>query len=284
MKRKRIPYQKRRIRILMMVVIMAAIIKVLDVHGSSDSSPDYPDYKLINLDEEIEWEKVYEGEISEEEIQTLFYQTGLGIEGIKGVRKECGNVCKFRNEIIKYQIQLFRGEGEKKVVDLEEGDVLVSMSQRLCYYPHGHAAIVIDSENNLILEARSYKAGSCICGLKKWSKLSSFVVLRLKKEVVDEFIRNGNDNPTKDAAKYAAENLDGLKYSLLKDVRPLSNETPEYTQCAHLVWYSYYAVGIDIDENRGLIVKPKDFLKSDALEVVQVFGICPEKLMDLRNE
>ena len=42
--------------------------------------------------------------------------------------------------------------------------------------------------------------------------------------------------------------------------------------------------GLDIDENRGIIIKPKDFLESDVFEVVQVFGINPKTILELRDE
>lgn len=256
----------------------------LDYYGSSDREPQYPKYQSIQLEEIIGEEELYDGEIDEQTKQLLFLQTGIGEEGLKAVREECKTEKEFYDALKEYQKQLFEGVGEKKVVDLETGDILVSMSQRLCFYPHGHAAIVTDGEKNEILEARSYRVGSCPCNLSKWSKLSSFVVLRLKDEVVREFEKMSYENPAIEAAVYARENMDGLKYSLFKDVRPLRGTSPEYTQCAHLVWYAYYSVGLDIDENRGFIVKPVDFLKSDVLEIVQVFGIRPDKLLKMRHE
>lgn len=269
------------------IVIMVAIlliVKILDHYGSTDSPSEYPDYERVDLDEAINFHNVYKGRMDEETEKMLFLQTGLGEEGIQTLLEECDSSADFYRDIKEYQEQLFSGTGIKNMVTLKDGDVLVSMSQRLCYYPHGHAAIVIDGEENRILEARSYVAGSCVCKQEKWSKLSSFVVLRLKEEVTEKFIEKENEAPAESAAVYAAENLDGLKYSLLKDLRPLSDTTPEYTQCAHLVWYAYYANGLDIDENRGIIIKPKDFLKSDVLEIVQVFGINPKDLLELRNE
>ncbi len=269
----------------MAVFIVAGVfIKVLDHYGSSDSSPEYPGYSQRNLEEIINLTEVYTGAMDEETARELFLQTGLGAEGVEAVRDLCSNQTEFYNMLKVYQEQLFKGVGEKKIVDLKTGDILVSMSQRLCFYPHGHAAIVIDGDKNQILEARSYKAGSCVCELSKWSKLSSFVVLRVKEEVIAELTDEGYENPARSAAAYASQNLTGLKYSLLKDLRPLNESTPEYTQCAHLVWYAYFAVGLDIDENRGLIVKPKDFLQSDVLEIVQVFGIKPDKLLKMRDE
>ena len=106
----------------------------------------------------------------------------------------------------------------------------------------------------------------------------------MKDEIIEQLIKEGKGNPAQNSAIYAKENLDGLKYSLIKEIRPFSESTPEYTQCAHLVWYAYYASGLDIDEDRGLIIKPKDFLVSDVFEIVQVYGISPDRLVRERSE
>ncbi len=284
MKKERKYKYKRLVAVMTVFAGVAILFMVLDYYGSSDSPPVYPDYEKIGLEEVVNLTRVYEGKIDEKTEKILFLQTGLGMEGVESVRNRCSSKREFCDELKQYQKQLFEGVGEKQVVDLETGDVLVSMSQRLCFYPHGHAAIVIDGEENRILEARSYRVGSCECKLSKWSKLSSFVVLRVKEEVIRDLMIDGYENPANKAADYAAQNLSGLKYSLLKDIRPLNESVPEYTQCAHLVWYAYFSAGLDIDENRGLIVKPKDFLESDVLEIVQVFGMKPDKLLQMHNE
>ena len=280
---KRFNYRKL-IIVLSVFMIIGVVGSVLNHYGSSDSLPDYPRYEKKTLEDVVDIDEVYLGKIDGETERELFLQTGLGLIGIDEIRKLCSSENEFKEVLLEFQEQLFSGEGEKQLVDLKTGDILVSMSQRLCFYPHGHAAIVIDGDKNKILEARSYEAGSCICKQSKWSNLHSFVVLRVKEDVIKEVLNEGYENPTKSAAVYATENLMGLKYSLLKDIRVLNDEKPEYTQCAQLVWYAYFKAGLDIDENRGIIVKPKDFLASDVLEVVQVFGIEPDKLLKMRNE
>lgn len=266
-------------KVLVAFFILFIFISLLDHYGSSDSVPEYPDYTMLDLESNFDVEKVYRGEIDDETIEFLFYQTGLGEEGLKDLAKQCDNSSEFLAVLEKYQKQLFYGNEENEMITLKDGDILVSVSQRFCFYPHGHAAIVIDGEEKKILEAKSYAAGSCISTTKKWNTISSFVILRVKDEVEMEY-----GQPSRRAAVYAEENLEGLEYSLIKDIRPLADTTPEYTQCAHLVWYAYYACGLDIDENRGFIIKPKDFLKSDVLEVVQVFGVNPKNILELRNE
>ena len=281
--KKRFNYRKL-IIVLSIFMVVGGVVIVLNHYGSSDSIPDYPRYEKKILEKVIDLEDVYLGKIDERTERELFLQTGLGLIGIEEIRKLSSSENEFKEVLLEFQEQLFSGEGEKRLIDLKTGDVLVSMSQRLCFYPHGHAAIVIDGDTNQILEARSYQAGSCVCKQSTWSNLHSFVVLRVKEDVLKEILNEGYENPAKGAAIYAAENLMGLKYSLLKDIRVLNDEKPEYTQCAQLVWYAYFKAGLDIDENRGIIVRPKDFLSSDVLEVVQVFGIEPDKLLKMRNE
>ncbi len=272
------------LRIILITAILTIFAGLLDKYGSVDRNPEYPDYAMEALEELTDLEDIYSGTADVKNYEQIFLQTGIGKEGIAQLSKECGSFEEFESVLKLYQMQLFSGTGRKQIVTLKKGDVLVSMSQRLCYYPHGHAAIFIGGEKNEILEARSYAVGSCVCKKDKWENLSSFVVLRLKDEVANAFMEKEGENPSYLAAEYAKENLDGLPYSLFKDIRFKTDEKPRYTQCAHLVWYAYYAVGLDIDENRGLIVKPKDFLESDVFEVVQVFGISPKKILKMRNE
>lgn len=261
------------------LVVLVLFVGLLDYYGSSDSEPEYPDYDMVDLGGVVNIENIYQGHTDETTMEVVFCQTGLGEEAIEEIALRCENSSEFLEILENYQNQLFFGKETNRLVNLEDGDVLVSMSQRLCFYPHGHAAIVVNSAENEILEAKSYTVGSCMGTTEKWSKISSFVVLRVKEEVAEKY-----DNPAPRAALYAKENLDGLKYSLFKDIRVNREELPEYTQCAHLVWYAYYVCGLDIDENRGVIVKPKDFLQSDVFEVVQVFGINPKSILELRNE
>ncbi len=267
--------------------IILILVKVLDFYGSSDSLSEYPDYEKEPISQIINIEEVYQKEyemLDSETKEHLFLQTGLGEDGIEAIVEQCNNSTELLEILKQYQGQLYGGEKVREIIPLKEGDVLVSVSQRLFFYPHGHAAIVVNEEDYQILEAKSFKVGSCVSKIDRWYTIPSFVVLRLKDEVVEEVKQQRNINPAESAADYAVDNLNGLPYSLFKDLRPLADTVPEYTQCAHLVWYAYYACGLDIDENRGLIIKPKDFLSSDVFEVVQVFGINPGEILKLRDE
>ena len=75
-------------------------------------------------------------------------------------------------------------------------------------------------------------------------------------------------------SEFAENNLKGLYYSLFGGVFTGrdAEKIPVTTQCAHLVWYSYMTCGIDIAPESGKIITPKDFIKSENLEIVQVYG------------
>ena len=44
------------------------------------------------------------------------------------------------------------------------------------------------------------------------------------------------------------------------------------THCAHVVWYAYQRIGIDLDSDGGIFVTPYDIQNSPYLEVIQSYG------------
>ncbi|MEE1303246.1 MAG: hypothetical protein UHD64_10725, partial [Bacteroidales bacterium] len=44
------------------------------------------------------------------------------------------------------------------------------------------------------------------------------------------------------------------------------------THCAHVIWYAYQQVGIDLDSDGGIFVTPYDIQNSPYLEVIQSYG------------
>ena len=110
-----------------------------------------------------------------------------------------------------------------------------------------------------------------LCSIDKWLGYPSFQVLRLKNEqdtAADEL-----------AAVFAEAHLVDVPYQLLAGVRSRmfreQNEAVSVlkgTQCAHLVWYAYMQVGIDLDSDGGILVTPTDIQNSPYLEVIQSYG------------
>lgn len=149
--------------------------------------------------------------------------------------------------------------------DLQNGDIVLTLSIHSLGWRHGHATIITDAQNGKGVQAVMVGEKSNSSSTWSWTKYPLVAVLRPKN--VDENVRN-------QAGQYAEDNLKGLYYSLLGGV--FSGRNPEKplktTQCAHLVWYAYLTCGVDIAPESGRIITPKDFLKSDNLEIVQVYG------------
>ena len=182
------------------------------------------------------------------------------------------------------------------MVDIQNGDILITKNSRFLGWRNGHVGLVIDADEGLVLEALMLGSPSQICRLSKWEKYPSFQVLRLK----DEYSREQTLERTEQSvwiqeagvqssegeelneylpdavAGYASENLVGSPYHLFADVlkSPKADELaiPTGTHCAHLVWYAYAQFGIDLDSDGGIIVTPEDIRNSSYLEVIQSYG------------
>lgn len=147
-----------------------------------------------------------------------------------------------------------------RLTDIEDGDILVTDSVYCFCYRHGHAAIVIDAERGITLEAYGLGTVSEYASLSEWERYPHVLVLRLDapKEVRSQI------------AEYAAAYLWGIPYSLtagLEDNKSVESMLAG-TQCAHLVWSAYKKFGYDIDGDGGLLVTPHDFTRSWLLNVV----------------
>ena len=149
--------------------------------------------------------------------------------------------------------------------DIQNGDIIITLSIHSLGWRHGHATIVTDAENGVGVQAVMVGEKSNNSQIWTWAKYPLVAVLRPKN--VDESVRN-------QAGQYAEDNLKGLYYSLLGGIFTGrdANENPDTTQCAHLAWYAYMTCGVDIAPQGGRIITPKDFLESENLEIVQVYG------------
>ena len=149
--------------------------------------------------------------------------------------------------------------------DIRNGDIIVTLSIHSLGWRHGHAAIVVDAEKGLCIQANMVGEKSSYGYVNTWKDFPMVALLRVKDE---------SSEKTEEIAKFAEDNLRGLPYSLFSGIVTGRNsvKVPYATQCAHLVWYAYYHFGIDISPQGGRIITPYDFLKSEKLEVVQVYG------------
>ncbi len=220
-------------------------------------------------------EKAFE-DYDDEDFSVIFNQTGLGRLAVEKLAStsllteyqdsyfaEIDYECTMNSPVSFEE----RTENSKVLLaPLEDGDVLITASSHVLSWRNGHAAIVVDAENGITLEAVVIGKNSKIQDIDKWRHYPNFVVLRLKdakKAERDSIARSAYDY-LKNIPYVASIGLIPAKYCEL--------ESASGTQCAHLVWLAYAAHGYDIDSDRGFIVTPNDILKSDLFEIVQVYG------------
>ncbi|MDE5943331.1 MAG: hypothetical protein K2H30_03890 [Clostridia bacterium] len=241
-----------------------------------------PSYAQVELDEILAKDLA---DITEEEYQTLYEQTGLTEIGI---RRAYGRGTAGKTLIKTIQRNYFEEHAvkndlfapfvctdyiEKAVtgIYLEDGDIIVTSSTHISGVRIGHSGLVVNGTMKNVLQANAYGAESRIESADDFFKRVNFMVLKVKDSSADAETK-------KAVVDYAMENLVGLPYEGLAGLLTNKNKINK-TQCAHLVWYAYkQAAGIDIDGDGGLLVTPKDIASSKHIEVVQVFGFDPVKL------
>lgn len=262
----------------------------------------YPQVERTDIRELL---KVAEG--SEADLQLLSAQTGLHPESIQKLLREGRE-----QELLQIQQQYFapvhieslhttpltisetvvNKQGDidhgMPLVDVEDGDILLTKNSRFLGWRNGHAALVVDAEKGWILEAIMPGTNTKISPISKWSTYPSFLVLRLK-DKYKKSVEDGEIPLAKQVADYASEELMNVPYRLLAGVADRSllkkvgtveaagqdeffGPALKGTQCAHLVWYAYKQFGIDLDSDGGLVVTPFDIQNSDYLEIIQTYG------------
>lgn len=260
---------KKKIIILGIILLIAAYIASCNMRGYYAPTWEKSDIGAV-LDKEIK---------TKEDYAFLFSQTGLGKSAIdallkEGKRDEIEEFSRQYFEEAEYETEMIffpivMTEQKKgallKVAPLERGDVLVSLTTHTLGFRHGHAGMVLNGETGEILEHFVLGETSKTGRVYSFRGYPTFAVLRYKEKEI-----------AKAAADYAEENLVGIPYNPLAGIikKDKSDENPiSSSQCSHLVWQAYRAVGADIDGNGGFLVLPKDFLKCRDFEIVQIYGI-----------
>ena len=239
--------------------------------------------------DDTEWHKIMEKiendtELTKEDYEEIFFQSGLGKPAVDKLLADGrpDKINEYRNyhlmdkDFYCYRKGVFAcheritdTDGEEirnpDFADLQNGDIILTLSIHSLGWRHGHATIITDAENGVGVQAVMIGEKSNNSRIWSWTKYPMVAVLRPKN--VDASVRN-------QAGQFAEENLKGLYYSFSAGVISGrdADETPTTTQCAHLVWYAYLTCGIDIAPESGRIITPKDFLQSENLEIVQVYG------------
>lgn len=259
-------------------LIVASVLTLLIVLGAGMAMrqgwrPWRPSYEKADIAPLLDKE-----ELSAEDYALLYRQTGLGRLGIDGLR-----AAGMRRRILDIQAQFFaeqeiepnvfapyafylkRSDGESAYAVLENGDILYSPSTFFSFARLGHSALVVDSSWSVIAQASGYGNPVKLISASNVFSRPAYVILRV----------NADEETRRAVADYVADELMGVKYRLLAGV--FTSKAPEEltsTQCAHVIWYSYYKkAGLDIDGDGGKIVTPGDILISDLVSVVQVYGV-----------
>lgn len=221
-------------------------------------------------------------ELTDKDYDTIFKNTGVSPksaekfieDGNYGVLDELNDLYFKKPEIERVFVAHPVTVGERNakqitpVVDLKNGDVLVTFNTHTLDWRHGHCALVIDAEKGILLEHMSIGNPSCLTSVDGWGKYPGFVVLRYPDEKVAQ-----------KAVNYAVERLIGIDYNILAGVikKDKSDEKiPESSHCSHIVWQAYKAVGVDIDETGGIFVTPENIAMSEKLDVLQIYGLNPK--------
>ena len=234
----------------------------------------YPSAERVDISHLIEKPV---SEYTQSDYALVFSQTGLGRAAVEELSSpfllksyqesyfaEINYKCTM-NSPVSFEEQLLNSP--VLLAPLEDGDVLITSASHVLSWRNGHAAIVIDADNGITLEAVVIGKNSKIQDTDKWRDYPNFAVLRLKGAKKEERAA---------IARSAYNCLLDIPYIATIGIIPAKYCEPELavgTQCAHLVWLAYAAHGYDIDSDGGLIVTPNDILESDLFEVVQIYGM-----------
>ncbi len=231
----------------------------------------YPDYAKEDISDVLG-----KGELTEEDYELLYRQTGLTKLAVDDMR----DTAYGRSRILEVQDAFFRKytvvhekfapftyaeqtQGQSVLCDLQDGDILVTATTRVSWWRYGHAALVVDGENDEIAEVLAPGEVSDTTSAHTFAVLADFIVLRPK---VDPEVKA-------ELVEYVLSDMMDVPYNITAGIlSPKFKKELTGTQCAHFVWYAYKKFGIDLDSNGGMTVKPQDIFRSERVEVVQAFG------------
>lgn len=166
------------------------------------------------------------------------------------------------NSPISWEEHLKEGcEHREAFRNLKKGDILITPCSHTFFWRNGHAALVMDEEKGMTLEAAVLGENSCVQSIEKWRTYPSVTVLRLEKLTEEE---------REILVEKAEEMLKDVPYSLLVGTKPL--ECYGKTNCSHLVWAAYKELGYDLNSRGGYFVTPEEIRKSSWLTVEEEYG------------
>ncbi len=236
----------------------------------------FPDYEKAELQPILN-----KSELSEEDYELLYRQTGLTKLGIDGLleRGQAGKILRIQDFFFKEQEVIVNKFAPFTYMEdindhaifaaLEPGDILVTSTTSVSWWRYGHAALVVKGEEGIILESIAPGEVSEFNYASTFNDIRDFLILRPKADAETK----------KKVVEYAMSNLVGIPYSLTVGIlSPKYPESLKSSQCAHLVWYAYKKFGIDLDSTGGMVVKPRDMACSPEVELVQAYGFDLDEL------
>lgn len=282
-KGKQLPKWARRLIVVVLsfVVFVSAVLGVLQLGVVyTERSWKYwsPNYEKTDILPILQKES-----LTEEDYQTVYRQTGLTRLGLDGLLQQ-----RNYNQVLQIQEYYFQKHEVTseyfnpftylETLDefatfgaVEDGDIIVSATTRVSWFRYGHAALVVDGKNGVLVESTMPGQKSGFNDINSFAYLANFLILRPKV-----------DAETKaNVVAFAKEKLVGLPYQMTTGIftkKYAPGKEIKTTHCAHLVWSAYRKFGIDLDSNGGLVVKPQDMALSNKVELVQTFGFDPDRL------
>lgn len=282
--------QKKIIKIISVILIISVAFKVFDFAASEIT--DKTAYEDATADNS-QWAEVYaklmvNEPLTDKDYEIIFEQTGLGkpaVDALTGEGRwaEIGLYRDYylrdkdftcvRTAIFAKHEAVTDSEGNPILnpdfANIENGDIIVTLSIHSLGWRHGHAAIVTDAEAGETAQAVRVFEKSDFGTVWEWNEFPLVAVLRVKN--IDEDTQN-------EIADFVSENMIGIPYALSAGIIGGRDTEAKLftTQCAHYVWYAYKRFGIELDSDGGFVT-PKELLHSEELEIVQVYG----NIMDL---
>ncbi len=269
--------------ILVAILLTAFIAWIAFLYVDATTTVWSPDYDMLDEDsmnEILDRYYVDGEELTDDDYDTLYAQTGLtkagidralakgedGRERIFDIQEDYfGTYAVEHNKFAPYVCTDYLESGYIQNIYLEPGDILVTSSTHITGWRMGHCGIVTSSTR--AMQAMAYGTPTYEASISYFTGRVNFMVLSPK-----------TDSETKQAAADIALGCKGVEYNAFAGIFSKKNSMDHGTQCSHLVWYSYYQLGIDLDSDGGPLVTPCDLARSDQVELVQVFGFDPVKL------